>query len=203
MTLRFFLLDYISVFRKLYPDVKITITNAPSPKTLTALKKGEIDFGVITSAGYGFETPDIELRFVRPVRDIFVCHPDCPLAEKKKVKPDELCAYPLIMLEGETSTAEYVRRNIPTLQKADIELATSDLVAEFASRNIGIAPVVEDFARSLIDKGALKVIDLERPILPRGMYIATLKNIPLSAAAKRMIEIIEKEINTQKSVKGI
>lgn len=203
MTLRFFLLDYISVFRKKYPEVKIKITNAPSPKTVSALKKGEIDIGVITSAGNTDVLHDIELRRVRLIRDIFVCHPDCPLSRQEKVTAEELSAYPLIMLEGETSTVKYIRRIMPELRKADIELATSDLVAEFASRNFGVATVVEDFAKPFIDKGELAVIDLSLPLPPRHMYIATLKNIPLSAAAGRLIEIIEKENNTQMRERNI
>lgn len=194
MTLRFFLLEYISIFRELYPDVKIKITNAPSPKTLSALRSGEIDFGVITSDGEDDDAPDIDLRELRKVRDIFVCRPDHPLAAKKRVSLGELSSYPLIMLESETSTVRYLRKVLQSLPKADIELATSDLVAEFASRGVGIASVVEDFALPFVEKGELCVIDLEEPIPPRHMYLASLKNIPLSAAASRMTQIIDNNI---------
>lgn len=197
MTLRFFLLDYISIFRSTYPDIKIKITNAPSPRTLIALKNGEIDFGIVTSAGEEGNHTDIEFKRVKEIRDVFVCHPECPLANMKKVKFEDIYKYPLIMLEGETSTGKYLQNVLPSLPKADIELATSDLVAEFASRGVGVASVVKDFASPLIEKGLLKIINLEKQIPPRYMYLASLKNIPLPAAASRMVEIIEKEINSK------
>ena len=202
MTLKFFLLEYISVFRETYPDVRVKVTNAPSPRTLAALRSGEIDFGVITSSGDDGECSDIDLKALRTVKDVFVCHPDCPLAKKKKVNVQELRDYPLIMLEGETSTGKYVKQMLPELQSADIELATSDLVAEFAARRIGTASVVEDFALPYIKKGELAVIDLAEPIPPRQMYLATLRNFPLSAAAARMVEIIENNtVSSQKEGK--
>ena len=49
MTLQFYLLDYLERFHEKYPDIKVHVTNAPTPETLRYLQEGRIDFGVITA----------------------------------------------------------------------------------------------------------------------------------------------------------
>lgn len=49
MTLEFFLLPYLEKFHEKYPNVKITVTNAPTPETIRNLKNHVIDFGVIST----------------------------------------------------------------------------------------------------------------------------------------------------------
>ena len=48
MTLKFFLLDYIERFKQNYPLVRITVTNAPTPRSLRSLREGIIDFAVVS-----------------------------------------------------------------------------------------------------------------------------------------------------------
>lgn len=193
MTLKYFLLDYISAFRASYPEVKLKITNSPTPGTLNSLRNGEIDFGVITLSGTAPEIPGVSLKKVRDVQDIFICAPTCSLAKMKAVTTDEINRYPLIMLEGDTSTGRYIYDSVEGLGSADIELATSDLLCEFCTKGIGVSTVVEDFAKEKIASGELCKIDLEKPIPKRYMYLAHLTSIPLSSAASRMLEIIDKK----------
>ena len=76
------------------------------------------------------------------------------------------------------------------LLQPDIELATSDLVVDFASRGIGIGCVVEDFAKRDITEGRLKEIPLTKPFPPRSFLVAYLKKLPLSSGAKHFLSIL-------------
>ncbi|MBR6709190.1 MAG: LysR family transcriptional regulator [Clostridia bacterium] len=188
MTLRFFLLDHIATFRARYPDVKLSVTNNPTPETLRALRAGKIDFGVI-SEPLDEEYDDLIYVPVRELRDIFVCAPSHPLADQAEVSPDALAKEPLIMLEANTSTRRYLNTQpgYTNLVPA-IELATSDLILEFARRGIGVAAIVEDFAREAIDAGELCQLKLTSPPAPRRMLLIHQRNLPLPAAARRFIE---------------
>ena len=44
MTLRFFLLPFLEAFHEKYPDIKVIVTNGPTPETLNSLENGKIDF---------------------------------------------------------------------------------------------------------------------------------------------------------------
>lgn len=194
MTLRFFLLDYIEQFRNKYPDVRLSVTNAPTPRTLEALRNGQIDFGVISEPSLDEGSDDLVLIPVYTIHDIFVCRPKYDIAGRRNICARELAEYPIMMLSGSTSTRKYVQSILGSdLPEPDIELATSDLLLAFALRGIGIASIVEDFAADALRSGELVKLDMEKPLPPRRFLLAYLKNLPLGAAAKQMIsEITEK-----------
>lgn len=195
MTLRFYLLDHIRAFCRRYPQIKLTITNNPTPRTLEALREGSIDFGVI-SEGDAQAQEGLCCLPVRQIRDIFVCAPTCPLAGQPSVPPKQLQEHGLIMLEKNTSTRRYLRsvEGYESLE-ADIELATSELIIEFAKRGMGVAAVVEDFAADALQSGALCRIDLEKPLAPRQLQLVYSRRLPLSAAARAMLKTLQESEN--------
>ena len=190
MTLRFYLLDHIAEFHRRYPAVRLTVTNAPTPRTLAALADGAIDFGVVSGplreVGEG-----ISLIPVRAVQDIFVAAPTHPLAGCEGITRQMLAEHPMLMLEGSTSTRAYLEewlgRDFPP---PAIELATSALLLEFAKRGLGIAPITEDFAATALASGEVVSLKLLDPLPPRDLYLAYSSRLPLSAAARRMLELL-------------
>lgn len=198
MTLRFYLLDHIKKYRDAYPGIRITITNNPTPQTLAALHSGTIDFGVISEPVSDMNTnsDDMVIIPVRRISDIFVCSPECPLASAKGVTAADIAKYPVIMLENQTSTRRYLRTQ-PGFEmlEADIELATSDLLIEFARRGMGVASVVEDFALEAIARGELCRIDLAEPPKPRNFLLVYLKKMTQTVAAKMMIAQLKEGVS--------
>ena len=189
MTLRFFLLDHIADFHQRYPDVHVNITNAPTPKTIEALRNGTIDFGVVSEPLSPASYEDIELIPVRYIRDIFIASEEFGIAHRTSVKKSDLLHYPLIMLEKDTSTRRYVSEWLgEDFPAPAIELATSDLLLEFAIRGIGISSIVEDFALDAIRAGRVIRLPMEEEIPPRRIFVACLRHLPLSAAAKEMMD---------------
>ena len=49
MTLRFFLLSHLERFHEEYPHIKVVVSNGPTPETLSLLRDGKIDFGVVST----------------------------------------------------------------------------------------------------------------------------------------------------------
>ncbi|MDD4773442.1 MAG: LysR family transcriptional regulator [Eubacteriales bacterium] len=192
MTLRFYLLDYIERFNLLYPAVRLSVTNAPTPRTIRELRADEIDFGVISGPVNQAEAAGMELVPVRKIRDIVIASDKYAVgADGRPVRAEELADYPLIMLEKGTSTRTYLDSLLPPSMRAPaIELATSDLVLDFARRGIGIACIVEDFAREDIAGGLLREIRLDKPFPPRDFYLIYKKNYPHSSASKRFIGML-------------
>jgi len=191
MTLRFFLLPLIERFHKNFPQVKIKITNAPTPETLQHLKEGLIDFGAVSEPA-DRSSASFKFKGVKSVRDILVAGDKFKeLAKKPEVPVTELPGYSFIMLEKATSTRQYIdnyfkRNNIEI--NPEIELATSELVVEFIRRGIGIGFILEDFVTEDIKNGTLHKVNLAPELPPREFYIVTHAHIPLTSAAKKLIE---------------
>ena len=196
MTLKFFLLDYITEFRELHPDVRLTVTNNPTPKTFDALRGGEIDFGVVSEPFSLANQDEFVLIPVRTINDIFIAKSNSDISKEKNITRERLSELPLIMLERHTSTRSYVSSYLGTdFPSPVIELATSDLLLDFAERGIGVSSIVEDFALASLEAGKTVKLDLCEAIPPRRFFLAYLKRIPLSVAAERMISLIEEKNN--------
>ncbi len=192
MTLQFYLLPFLEQFHQLYPEIKVTVTNAPTPQTIQHLNQGRIDFGVVTGP------LEADCRFecfcVRKIQDIFVAGEKFQYLEGRKLDYRELEKLPLICLEEDTSTRKYVDRyleNNGVIITPEFELATSDMIVQFAMRNLGIGCIVEDFAKKQIEKGDLIQLDFKASIPERDMCLIVDQRSTMSAAAERLKELLE------------
>ena len=70
MTLQYYLLPYLEKFHEKYSNIKVIVTNAPTPETLQFLEEGKIDFGIVSTPFSG--NKGINAIAVREIEDIFV-----------------------------------------------------------------------------------------------------------------------------------
>ncbi len=194
MTLQFYLLPYLERFHQLYPEIKVTVTNAPTPQTIDHLNQGRIDFGVVTMP------VEVDSHFdvfqVRKIQDVFVAGDKFRELEHKVLDYNVLAELPLICLEGKTSTRTYVEQYLHTMDievKPEFELATSDMIVQFASRNLGIGCVVEDFARRQLEDGSLFELQFNEKLPGRDMCLIFDKRATMSVAASKLKELLEIE----------
>lgn len=190
MTLQFYLLPYLEQFHELYPGIKVSVTNAPTPETLGYMKEGKIDFGVVSSPIPPH--PDIQIRPVKGIQDIFVAGIKFSHLRNRILDIKELEQLPIICLEPNTSTRACIdellsRKNI--VLHPEFELATSDMIVQFAIRNLGIGYVMSEFADEYIRQGILFPLQLTEEIPKRQFCIITDKNSPISTAAKTLLSL--------------
>jgi DNA-binding transcriptional LysR family regulator len=192
MTLQFYLLPYLERFHVLYPEIKVTVTNAPTPRTIEHLTQGRIDFGVVT--GPLDADSHFDIIPVRKVQDVFVAGTKFRHLKDRMIDYKELEQLPIISLEGKTSTRTYVEAFLERKRvavKPEFELATSDMIIQFAMRNLGVGCVVEDFAGKQISDGSLIKLKFEEEIPPRNMCLIIDKRSSMSVAATKLREILE------------
>lgn len=191
MTLQYYLLPYLEKFHEKYPGIKVTVTNAPTPETIDYLKSGKIDFGSVSSPVE--ESPGIKIIRGREIEDIFVAGIRFLEFKNRIVSFKELEKLPVICLEQKTSTRKYVDYFLKinnVILKPEFELATSGIIVQFALRNLGIGCVVKDFAREYMETGELFQIRFQKKIPKRQICIITSDKIPLSAAAEKLLSMI-------------
>lgn len=194
MTLQFYLLPYLERFHQLYPEIKVTVTNAPTPQTIDHLNQGRIDFGVVTKP---LEVDDkYDVFTVRKIQDVFVAGDKFRELEGKRLTYAKLSELPLICLEGNTSTRRYVDQFLDKKQVTvtpEFELATSDMIVQFAKRNLGIGSVVRDFAIEQLASGELFELDFKDKLPAREMCLIVDKRSTMSVAAAKLKELLEVE----------
>lgn len=193
MTLQFYLLEVLVQFHQKYPGIKVTVTNAPTPETLKHLQDGKIDFGVVSTPI--ISRHDWKIETVRKIEDVFVAGKNFTHLKGKMLDYIQLEKLPIMCLEGLTSTRKYVddflKENHVVL-RPEFELATSNMLIQFAVKGLGIASVVKDFATDYLKTEELFVLEFEKKIPQREICVITDEKIPMSAAAKQLLSMIEK-----------
>lgn len=191
MTLQFYLLPFLEKFHEQYPGIKVSVTNGPTPETLHNLSDGKIDFGVVSSP---FEIQnDMEIKEVKEIEDVFVAGRRFLPYKNHMLDLKQLEELPLILLEGNTSSREYMERYLKQNQvelNPEFELATSEMIVQFAVRNLGVGCVVKDFARQYLEEGTLFELRFNKIIPKRSFCLVLDKKNPLTAAAGALLEQI-------------
>lgn len=192
MTLQFFLLPFLERFHEKYPAVKVKVTNAPTPETLAYLKQGRIDFGVVSTPFAQQE--GMQITAVKTIRDTFVAGRRFIQYKNKTLDLSELEKLPLICLEGNTSTRgfmdSFLASNGVTI-RPEFELATSDMIVQFALRSLGVGCVMKEFADRHLEEGRLFELRFNQIIPGRNFCIVREEKTPLSTAAGNLLNIIE------------
>lgn len=192
MTLQYYLLPYLEKFHIQYPKIKVIVTNGPTPETLTFLQDGQIDFGIVSEP---FSLPDdYSVLKVKEIKDIFVAGKRFDYLRGQTIDYKELTELPVICLENDTSTRRYVDEYLSShgvVLSPEFELATSDMIVQFAKRSLGIGLVVEDFASELMKQGELFEVKLKTDIPSRHFCVVENQRFTHSTAARKLLALLK------------
>ena len=193
MTLQFYLLPYLEKYHEKYPHIKVTVTNAPTPETLELLKAGKIDFGIVSTPFH--ENSDFSVLKVKEIEDCFVAGRKFIQYKNRMLDLQELEKLPIISLEKNTSTRtymdEFLKKNGVEMHP-EFELATSDMIVQFALRNLGIGSVMKEFANDELESGRLFELRFNKIIPKRQICVVTETKLPASRAAKELLSMLKK-----------
>ena len=191
MTLKYFLLPYLEKFHAMYPDIKIMVTNGPTPETITKLAEGKIDFGIVSTPFS--ENATLTSINAKEIKTVFVAGNKYEYLKDKTLDLNMLTTVPVISLEGNTSTRKYIDEFLNAHGvnvMPEFELATSDMIVQFALRNLGIGCVTYDFAKPFIESGELFQLKFEEEMPHRYFAVITDTRNTISSAAKKLLELI-------------
>jgi DNA-binding transcriptional LysR family regulator len=188
---KYYLMPYFKIFNEKYPGIKIKVTNRTSSKCIELLKNGSVDFSVVNiplSAVF----PQLEFRDTRAVQDVFIAGGSYEHLKNKELHLKDLEQLPLLVLEKNTITREYFDNMLESYGvqiNPDIELGSIDVLVDMARIGLGIAFVPDFCAQSAVSSDIF-VLDIEEEVPQRHMGVVTHKNIPLSVAASKFLEML-------------
>lgn len=188
---KYYLLSYLEQYHEQYPNVRIHITNRTTPETLTLLKEGKIDFGIVSLPA---SDKQIEFRKSTRLQDCLVGGKGFRHLADKTMPLSDIKQYPLLFLEQGGSTRKYIdgflASNHVTITP-EFELGSVDLLVQFALRGFGLAFVIRDYVTEELKSGELVEIPLDPPFPERNIGISTLRGVPLSAASKSFLSLLD------------
>lgn len=191
MTLKYYLLPFLQKYHEQFPGIKVTVMNAPTPETLKLLRQGKIDFGVVSTPSC--KESEFHVMPVREIEDVFVAGRKFIQYKNRMLDFKELEKLPIISLEGNTSTKAYMdaflKQNGVELHP-EFELATSDMIVQFALRGLGVGNVVRDFAADDLENGTLFELRFNKMIPRREICVVTDAGGSLSRAAEELLKML-------------
>jgi DNA-binding transcriptional LysR family regulator len=189
--LRYFLLDRISDFRNLYPDIAINILTYPSDKAVESLRSGEADMAVIVSPLIAGR--DLETRTIKDIDYIFIAGKNYPVpGGGKPITLNRIADEDIICMGKGMAT----RRNLDLFfEKRGLiltpkyALPENELILDFTKRNLGIGIMTAVAAESSIRDGSIVQVRVREKIPSIAIMIVTLKK-NLSMQAERFIKSV-------------
>lgn len=195
---RYYLLPYLKQFNKLYPHIKINITNRTSPVCTELVRKGLVDVSFVNLLHQsplqpGERDTKVTITKLNIIHDVFVAGKDYSKLQKLELSLKDLENYPILVLEKNTVTRSYfdtILKNYNVMLTPEIELGSIDLLIDLAHIGLGIAFVPKEYIASHLESGQLFVVTLKEAIPPRYLGAVTNSTVPLPAAAQKFVSLI-------------
>jgi len=185
-----YLLPYLEDFHQKHPGIKMHLNHGTTPEVITFLKEGRIDLGVVRMP---IVDSQLEVRESIQLQDCFVAGARYGELKGKVLSLDMLLQYPVILFSRNSrarmAITELFQSYGYTL-KPEIEVGSVDLLIEFARRGLGISYVTREFVSKELEEGSLYEIQLDVPLPPTHVGIMIMRNMPLTSAASRFIELV-------------
>ncbi len=193
---KYYLLPIIHHFHTQYPNIKLQITNRTSIQCVDLLQNGTVDF-IVTNLPNDSINDSMRVTKLKSFKDCFIAGPAYAHLKNKNLTLSELVHYPLLMLEKQTTTRQFLYTLFHSLGLSvspEVELGSIDLLIQMAGIGLGIS-FVPDYCLDLESK--IFKLHIMHSIPSRSLAITTKKNIPLSVAAQKFIAIC-KDRNMEK-----
>lgn len=184
---KYYLIDKLKGFEKLYPGIRYRVTNCTTSESLNLLKNKDVDIAFVHAP---VQSNNFEFKECLILEDFFVCSYDFDDSNIKQLS--DLTRYRTLLLEESSYSRQFLDENLlryGVKLKPKFELASLDLLIEFAKKNMGIICVSKQYIERELKNKELKIINLSEKLDKRSISLAV-DNDYVSNAAKRFLEYL-------------
>ena len=104
---RYFLVPYLKRFHEEFPNAHIKVTNETSLRCVELLETGQVDL-IVTNYPNSNLSNLYSLKKIANFRDVFIANNSFSELRDRKIALRELLKYPIIMLEKQSTTSEFL-----------------------------------------------------------------------------------------------
>lgn len=184
---RYFLVPYLERFHKEFPNAHIKVTNQTSFKCVELLEAGQVDL-IVTNFPNSNLNNLYSFKQIAEFKDVFVANHAFSELKDKKLSFKELLNYPILMLERQSATSEFLHGLFQQYQLdlvPEIELSSNDLLIDLAKIGLGIA-FIPDYC--VPEKSEdLFFVGTHETLPTRQLVVAYNDHVPISKAAQEFL----------------
>lgn len=156
---RYYLLEIIAKFKKIYPNVKIRVIDLSTHELLESLEKHKVDL-VIDSSPIDVIYNNVNIVKVATLDTCFI---KSSKNKKSITSPKDLVNSNIILPLTRSSLRKTLEKDLELVNiklNPVIEFETEELIIESVKRNLGVGFVVENAVSDLIESGTIKKVDI-------------------------------------------
>lgn len=191
---KYYLIPYLKKFHQSYPNIHIQVTNRTSTACVKLLKQGSVDF-IVTNLPNKAIDNDLQIIPTITFNDVFIGGNAFLQLEGDKLSFHDLAQLPILMLEKNTATTDYVNKlfgDRGVSLTPSVELGSIDLLVDLTKIGLGIS-FVPEYCLSEHDCELFK-IQLTEALPSRQLAIVTNRKTPLSLASQKFIDMVAHSI---------
>lgn len=192
------LLQSLRDFHNSFPEISINIVNRTSKEIVSLIRNGKLDIGFITLP---IDTNYIEVLSTLSVSDCFVCNRKMRKTIEEPLSEEDISKKPLILLEQKSNGRVLLDKYFDSLNielKPSMELASIDLVTEFARIGLGIGLGTREFMEAELESGELIEVPVTFELPERTIGLVANSASNLSFAAAQFIKTVTKSKSFKK-----
>lgn len=186
-TVYYFLSQVISRYHERYPKIRVKVLDASSNDVLSAVVRGEADFGLNF---VGSQEPDIEFTPLMDERFVAACRRDHPIAGKRRVTWAELAQHDFISVgrsSGNRLLLDQALSGLKVRPQAIYETQHVTTMLGLVEAGLGVA-AIPSTAMPAKDHPLLVSVPLIEPAVTRRVGLIRRKGRRLSPAAQQFYE---------------
>lgn len=166
-----YLLPHLGAFFTDYPGIRLDLVHGTTPEIIRHVKDGRIDFGIVRLP---IDDDKLVVREATTVQDCFVAGQKYSHLAERALPLAELMKHPLILFTKKSSSRRFIEDFAAEKGHSivpEIELASVDLLIEFAKAGFGVSFVTKEFVKDELDSGELVELQLAENIPSRKVGI--------------------------------
>ena len=174
-----------AAFRAAHPRVELRLDNRPSPAIAERVAAHELDLGVVSLP---LPEPSSAVAALTQVplftqRDVVICAPGHSLADRARVRLQDLAAHPLVLLDTTTASRAWLEARLADAKLSRtvaMEMSSLEVLQRLVELDFGVSVVPELGVRDAVERGRL----VSRPLVgvePRRIGLL-LPAVPTRAA---------------------
>ena len=184
---RYFLVPYIERFHQAFPNLHIKVINATSIRCVDILKNGQADF-IVVNYPNAYLNNLWSIKRIKQFRDVFVANQSFSQLKDRKLSLAELSEYPLLMLDKQSTTSEFLHSLFQQHQLElvpEAELSSNDLLIDLARIGLGVAFVPDYCVPD--DSDELFIVETRESLPQRELAVVYNDKLPVSPAVTEFL----------------
>ena len=194
---RYFLVPYIERFHQTFPNLHIKVINATSIRCVDILKNSQADF-IVVNYPNAYLNNLWSIKRIKQFRDVFVANQSFAQLKDRKLSLAELSEYPLLMLDKQSTTSEFLHSLFQQHQLElvpEAELSSNDLLIDLARIGLGVA-FVPDYCVPENSED-LFIVETRESLPQRELAVVYNDKLPVSPAVTEFLTYFD-ELPDQK-----